>query len=140
MDASGYPLPLPDACTQPFWAGCAAGQLRYQQCAQCAHVQRIPRDLCEHCQCRRLQWMTSQRLGTVLSFTTVYRAPLPAFKSALPYVIALLDMDEGFRIMANALPQVQQGPLAIGARVRVGFTEVHGMALPVVHSFEEIQT
>ena len=78
------------------------------------------------------------RKGTVLTFTTVYRAPLPVFKEMLPYVIAIVDMDEGFRVMANALPQVQQGPLAIGARVQIGFTDVHGMALPVLQQLLEV--
>jgi uncharacterized OB-fold protein len=72
----------------------------------------------------------------VLTFTTVYRAPLPAFKEMVPYVIAIVDMDEGFRVMANALPQCRNG-MEIGARVRVGFEDVHGMALPVVESVVE---
>ena len=79
---------------------------------------------------RRLE----QRTGTVLSFTTVYRAPLPVFKDMVPYVIAIVDLDEGFRVMANALPQVQQGALQIGARVRIGVQEVQGMALPVLEA------
>lgn len=137
MSMSNYPLPRPDAHTQAYWDGCAQGELRYQQCAHCGHVQCIPRSLCERCQGSQLQWKASQCLGTVLSHTTVYRAPLPAFKAMLPYVIAIVDMDEGFRVMANALPRVQQGPLAIGARVRIGFHEVHGTALPVLQSFEE---
>lgn len=126
-----YPLPRPNAQTQPYWDGCALGELRYQCCADCASVQPIPRSLCQQCHSQRLDWKVSQRSGTVLSFTTVYRAPLPVFKSMVPYVIAIVDMDEGFRVMANALAPATQG-LAIGARVRVDFQDVEGMALPVV--------
>lgn len=136
MSVSQYPLPRPDAHTRNFWDGCAEGELRYQRCAQCGHVQCIPRSLCEQCQGTDLQWSVSRRAGTVLTRTTVHRAPLAAFKEMVPYVIAIVDMDEGFRVMANALPVVQQDAIAIGNRVRIGFKNVHGMALPVIESVE----
>lgn len=136
MTSANYPLPRPNAQTQPYWDGAAAGELRYQCCAGCGHVQRIPRSLCEQCQSSQLDWRGSQRTGTVLTFTTVYRAPLPVFKDMVPYVIAIVDMDEGFRVMANALTQGRES-LEIGARVRIGFQDVHGMALPVVETVLE---
>ncbi len=132
-----YPLPRANAQTQAYWDGCAQGELRYQCCGQCGQVQCIPRSLCGRCQSSNLQWSASKREGTVLTFTTVYRAPLPAFKDMVPYVIAIVDLDEGFRVMANALPIVQQAALAIGSRVRIGFKEVQGMALPVLESILE---
>jgi uncharacterized OB-fold protein len=136
MTMTSYPLPRPNAQTRAYWDGAATGALRYQCCAGCGHVQRIPRSLCERCQSSRLDWKDSRRTGTLLTFTTVHRAPLPAFKDMVPYVIAIVDMDEGFRVMANALPHCRGG-LAIGARVRIGFQDVHGMALPVVEAVVE---
>lgn len=136
MTTNDYPLPRPNAQTQPYWDGAAAGELRYQRCAACGHVQRIPRSLCEQCQGDRLDWKQSERQGIVLTFTTVHRAPLPAFKEMTPYVIAIVDMDEGFRVMANAALR-DTSDLAIGARVRIGFRDVHGMALPVVEAIGE---
>lgn len=133
MTTNNYPLPRPNAQTRPYWDGAAKGELRYQCCADCGRVQLIPRSLCEQCHGARLDWKCSERGGTVLTFTTVHRAPLPAFKDMVPYVIAIVDMDEGFRVMANARAQ-DGGGLAIGARVRIGFREVHGMALPVVEA------
>ncbi|MCT9812827.1 Zn-ribbon domain-containing OB-fold protein [Acidovorax sp. Be4] len=132
-----YPLPRANAQTNAYWDGCAQGELRYQRCGQCGQVQCIPRSLCDRCQSSDLPWSASRREGTVLTFTTVYRAPLPAFKEMLPYVIAIVDLDEGFRVMANALSCVPPDALAIGARVRIGFKEVHGMALPVLESILE---
>lgn len=139
MTSANYPLPRPNAQTKHYWDGAAAGELRYQCCAACGHVQRIPRSLCEQCQCSQLDWRNSQRTGTVLTFTTVHRAPLPVFKDMVPYVIAIVDMDEGFRVMANALPQACE-KLAIGSRVRIGFHNIHGMALPVLGSVLEAAT
>lgn len=133
MSTMNFPLPTPNATTKPYWDACAEGELRYQQCENCGTVQLIPRSLCEHCQSQQLQWKTSQRQGTVLSFTIVYRAPLPVFKAQVPYAMAIVDMDEGFRVVANASPQAQPA-LAIGAKVRMGFTSEHGMAMPIVEA------
>lgn len=131
MSTMQFPFPTPNAQTKPYWDACAQGELRYQHCGKCGAVQRIPRSLCEHCQSQALQWKTSARQGTVLSFTIVHRAPLPVFKGQVPYAIVMVDMDEGFRVMANALPVAQQA-LAMGAKVSIGFTSDHGMALPIV--------
>lgn len=132
-----FPLPRADAQTQPYWDGAAAGELRYQSCVDCGRVQLIPRSLCEQCRGSKLNWQNSKCTGTVLTFTTVFRAPLDVFKDKVPYVIAIVDMDEGFRVMVNALPQAREN-LEIGARVSIGFHDVHGMALPVLATVLEV--
>lgn len=131
------PLPRPNAQTRPYWDACARGQLKYQSCTRCGRVQFTPRALCEQCQCTDLGWHLSERIGTVLTFTTVHRAPLPVFKAMTPYVIALIDMKEGFRLMANATADVSQ-KIAIGSTVQIGFTEVDGTTLPMVQSLIEV--
>jgi hypothetical protein len=123
------PLPRPTAESGPFWEGCAHGVLRYQRCAQCGTVQRIPRSLCAHCHATALTWHDAAGFGRVLSHTTVHRAPSAAFREEVPYAIALIDMDEGFRLMTNVAGGAS-APLAIGARVRIGFRNVEGVALP----------
>lgn len=123
------PLPRPTAETQPFWDGCAAGVVRYQCCQSCGTVQRVPRALCATCQSDALAWRDAGGFGHVLSHTTVHRAPTPAFRGDVPYVIALVDMDEGFRLMVNVAGGTA-APLDIGSRVRIGFHEVEGVSLP----------
>lgn len=125
-----FPLPRPDAQTRPFWDGCRQDRLMYQRCRTCESVQFTPRAICQHCHHPELAWETSSRLGTVMSHTRVHRAAHAAFRSQTPYVIAILDMDEGFRLMVNADPSIANA-IRIGHRVRVGFTIVGDMALPV---------
>lgn len=120
------PMPAVTPETAPFWEGCNAGELRYQQCARCAHVQVVPRALCARCQSRTLEWRRSTAHGTVASATTVKRPP-PAFRERVPYVIALVDIDEGFRLMVNVRDGREPG---IGARVRIVFRDEGGQALP----------
>lgn len=129
------PLPRATAETTPFWEGCALGKLRYQRCASCGAVQLIPRSLCSECQSRDLDWCESHRLGAVLSFTIVHRAPSAAFESELPYAIAIVDMDEGFRVMANVVGGAT-ARLQVDSRVRIGFRRIDGVALPEAEVFE----
>ena len=125
-----FPLPKPDAQTRPFWEACQSGRLLCQRCAVCGVVQFTPRASCMHCHNEQLAWEESSRQGTVMSYTRVHRAPNPAFKQKTPYVIVMLDMDEGFRLMANTSATVQDS-IGIGSRVSVGFEPVDGMMLPV---------
>jgi uncharacterized OB-fold protein len=127
------PLPQATAESRPFWDGCAAGELRFQRCRHCGKSQFIPRTLCEKCQHADLEWHVASGLGRILSFTVVYRAPTPAFREDLPYVIALVDLDEGFRQMVN-MDHDLATPLAIGQPVRIGFRQVDGVALPHAHA------
>lgn len=115
---------MTDAVAAHFWAGCAAGELRYQHCPVCARVQFYPRPFCAACGAEP-QWAVSRGRGTLYSITTVARAPTPDFAPLAPYNIALVDLDEGFRMMAHAKPG-----LAIGARVRIVFYRLGERMLP----------
>ncbi|MGE5202496.1 MAG: Zn-ribbon domain-containing OB-fold protein [Acidobacteriota bacterium] len=106
---------MTDAIAAHFWAGCATGELRYQHCPVCARVQFYPRPFCAACGAAP-QWAVSRGRGTLYSLTTVARAPTPDFAPLAPYDIALIDLDEGFRMMAHAA-----AGLEIGDRVRIIF-------------------
>jgi uncharacterized protein len=123
------PVPVPNAETRPFWEACARGELLYQRCVSCGRAQFYPRAHCAHCHSGGLEWRRSLGVGAVYSHTTVHRAPTPAFKPMVPYVIALVDLDEGFRMMMNVL-DCEPSKVAIGTRVRVVFRESDGALLP----------
>jgi uncharacterized OB-fold protein len=123
------PRPVPTPETRPFWAGCADGRLRYQACRDCGAVQKLPHAYCEACHSSALEWRDSARIGRILSHTTVHRAPTPAFRAALPYVIVLVEMNEGFRLLVNLHGGAQPG-LAIDAEVEIDFVAVQGTMLP----------
>ena len=124
------PIPAATADTREFWDACGRGELMYQVCGSCAGVQFYPRRHCAACQADELEWRHSAGLGAVYSHTTVYRAPTPAFKADVPYVIALVDLDEGFRMMVNILG-CEPSAVAIGSRMRIVFRPAGGgAALP----------
>jgi uncharacterized OB-fold protein len=123
------PLPKPNADTCLYWEAAAQGRLIYQHCNSCGKPQFYPRSICAACHGNQLEWRESKGDGTIATFTEVLRAPTTAFREMVPYVIALVDMDEGFRMMVNIVEGDMAG-LAIGARTRTVFREVEGMTLP----------
>jgi len=114
-----------DKYTAHFWEGCALGELRYQHCSDCAAAQLHARAFCVRCGGARLEWRKALGSGKVYALTCVERAPTDAFRALAPYVIVLVDLDEGMRMMAHGVPG-----LAIGTRVRAGFFEHGGRSLP----------
>ena len=115
---------MADALAEHFWQGCAEGQLRYQRCSACGAAQFYPRPFCLRCGSAP-SWAVSGGLGTVYAATRVSRAPAPDFAALAPYDILLVDLDEGFRMMAHGA-----SGLAIGERVRVGFRRHGDRAVP----------
>ncbi|WP_298216836.1 Zn-ribbon domain-containing OB-fold protein [Acidocella sp.] len=114
------PLPHPNATTQPFWSGCQQGRFELQRCEACGHMQFPPRLACTSCHSGALGWVNASGRGTVYSFTTVYRAPIEAFKPDLPYIIAMIELEEGPRAMMN-LRGADPERIAIGMEVEIFF-------------------
>lgn len=97
----GVPLPNPSTVSKPFWEGCASGELRYQRCGACGGAVFNPSPRCRNCASDDLGWEVSGGLGAVYSHSTVWRPAGPEFAS--PYVVAIVDVDEGFQILANVI-------------------------------------
>ena len=114
-----------DELAKHFWEGCAARELRYQQCDQCSRAQYYPRPFCAVCGHESLSWLVAAGTGTVYSATDIIRAPSPTFEKLVPYTMVLIDLDEGLRMMGHAAPQ-----LSIGDRVKVAYREHEGRFLP----------
>ncbi len=124
---SERPLPRPTPLTQPHWDGCREGVLRVQRCRDCGAFGFIPQPLCCACSSDGVEWTESRGHGSVYSFTVVHRAPHPAF--AVPYIVAIVTLDEGFEMLANL--ECEPARAAIGARVRVAFRAASdAIALP----------
>ena len=89
------PVPRPNGDTQPFWDACNEERLVYQSCQSCGHAQFYPRSACVKCESTDLAWQEAKPAGTVHTFTIVNRAPSPAFRGDVPYVLALIDLTRG---------------------------------------------
>ena len=123
--------PKPTPQSQPFWDGTAKGEYRVQECARCgAHV-FYPRYNCTECGATELRWKPASGRGTVYTFTVARRPTHPAFADRVPYVIAVVELDEGPHVTTNIV-DCDPEQVAIGMPVEVRFEEpVDGVALPV---------
>ncbi len=129
-EAPARPLPQPTDLTRPYWQAAARGELHMQHCGACGRWQFYPRPFCIHCEADALQWRAVSGLGRIYTYTVNHRAPNAFMKARLPYVVAIVELDEGPRLMANVLGNaVDQA--SIGKRVKVTFEAVsEEVALP----------
>ena len=114
------PIPQIKADSRPYWDAAAKDELKLQRCSRCTAFQSIPRSHCADCHCEQLQWLTVPRQGTVVSFSIVHRGPSKAFKDDVPYVLALVDLEVGARLMLNIRGDDRER-VAIGDAVEIFF-------------------
>jgi len=111
-----------------FWEGVKAGKLLIQRCAACGRLRHPPGPMCPGCQ--SLEWSAREASGrgTVYSFVVAHDPPVPPFQ--YPHAIALVELEEGTRLVAN-LVGIDPKAVRIGLPVRVEFAEVEeGLVLP----------
>lgn len=125
------PVPKPTPETLPFWEGTAAGELRIQRCNTCERFYFYPRPFCPHCNSDDVEWRVTSGHGTLASYIINYR-PMPFFELEGPQIIALVELDEGVRMMSN-LVGVEPVPekLVLGMRLTVSFDPRGDQFLPV---------
>lgn len=99
--------------------------IAYQRCTGCGHRWYFRRDFCPRCGAGVPVEMQASGLGTIHAATLVTRAPSEALRPHAPYLIVLVDADEGFRLMAHAATH-----LGIGARVRCRFVSFGSTLIP----------
>ena len=124
------PIPkFPEPDTEPFWEATKDHELKYQVCDDCGGVVWHPRRHCTHCTSLNLSWKTSKGEGTVYTYSVVRQNYHPAFRERIPYIVAWVDLDEGFRMLTNVV-DVDPEQVSIGQRVRVRWLDQEGLALP----------
>ncbi len=101
-----------------------SGRLGFQRCHDCGAAIFYPRVLCPACGGVSLEWRESSGGGTVYATTAVYR------RDAEPYTVALVDLDEGFRMMSR-VEGVPAEEVEIGARVRLQINREGDSPVPV---------
>ena len=124
------PRPVPTVESAEFWNGTLGGELRVQHCTACGHNQLYPRSVCTNCHSADLTWRAASGAGSVYSVTVVRRAPNAALAADVPYAIALIELDEGPRLLANIVGCAPDD-IRIDQRVRVDFDdECEGVRVP----------
>jgi uncharacterized OB-fold protein len=116
------PQPLIDSDSRPYWEGLARGELRIQQCDNCSRHVFYPRSICPHCFSQKLSWITAAGRGTIYSYTVVHQA-YGAFADIVPFVIAIVELEEKVRMMTRIVNTPRE-EIAIGKPVRITFHKI----------------
>ena len=125
--------PMVNRDSQFFWDGTKLGELRIQKCNACGATRFPPGPACQSCDAYDRGHDVAAGTGTVFSYV-VHRHP-PVTGKELPIVIALIDLDEGVRMVGevvDALSDAGEGEVEIGTRLRVDFRTIDDeLTLPV---------
>lgn len=117
-------IPVPTPESRPFWDAAQRHALELPFCRGCGKAHYYPRALCPHCLSPDLEWRQTSGRGTLHTFTVVHRGAKD-FPLGTPYVMAIVELEEGPRLMTN-LVGVTPDPAAlrIGMPVQVEFRDV----------------
>lgn len=123
------PVPHVSPISKPFWDAAARGKLLAQRCLACGSYVFYPRAWCPHCFGLELEWKEMTGKGEVHTYSVVHAAPCVGFEADVPYVLAVVQLEEGTRMMANVIgcrPDV----VRVGLAVEVVFEDRDGVRLP----------
>ena len=117
------PLPRPYQDTAEYWSAAREHRFVLQRCKSCGEHQFYPRGVCSHCLSSDLEWKEASGRGTVYSFSVNHRAPHPGFADNLPFVLAIVALEEGPRMMTNIV-DCDPESVTIGMDVTVTFDDI----------------
>jgi hypothetical protein len=123
-----FPRPTPD--TQPFFDAAAKGELQLPKCLDCEEIFFYPRSWCPRCSSDRLEWVTCSGRATLHTYLISSR-PAPGFEDEAPYAIAVVQLQEGPRMMTNivGVPQTPEH-LVLDMELEVVFVPQGDVVLP----------
>ncbi|MDZ4363264.1 Zn-ribbon domain-containing OB-fold protein [Brevundimonas sp.] len=128
MSQTEFDFPVTDL-SRPYWEAAAQGRLIAPKCDDCGRFFFAPEIACTHCFSLNWTWSSVAGQGEVYSYTTIHRAPQPGM--AAPYVLAAIDLPEGFAMFAHVVDCPSEA-LVCGLPVQVDFRPLHdGRIAPV---------
>ena len=117
------PLPVVQPWSKPFWEGAKQHKLMIQICNDCGLKIFYPRKYCPDCWSANLAWFEASGRGKVFSYSITMAGVEERFGEDLPYVLALVDLEEGIRMMTNIV-DCKPEEVIIGIDVEVAFKDV----------------
>ena len=119
------PVPHPNIETQFFWDKVQEDQLWLQYCNDCRAFYFYPRFFCPKCLGKNVEWKQASGRGKLHTYMINHRAA-PGFDAEAPYAIAVVELDEGVRMMSN-IHGVENTPekLVLDMPLRVTFEEIN---------------
>lgn len=118
------PRPRPqDPIEQDFWERCQSGRLHFQRCSACHGWRHLPRYMCARCGSPEFTWEPSSGRGKLFSWTVTHQALHPAFAGEVPFIAAVVEMEEGVR-MATRLVDCELEQVVLDMPVDLTFEQL----------------
>lgn len=94
--------PIADGINLEFYKECEkSGKLNFQKCLDCGTWRHLPRYRCPQCGSDRWEWSPSSGKGKLYSWTVTHKPAIPVFQAVVPYIIAVVELEEGVRMVAT---------------------------------------
>lgn len=114
--------------TAAYWDALEEGRLQFQRCGACGNAWLPPREECPRCLAADWTWETAMGRGRVVSWVVYHRSPHPLFADRVPYNVAVVELEEGPRLITNLLDPDGLG-IRIDAAVRLEVQREGSLAL-----------
>jgi uncharacterized OB-fold protein len=116
-------LPQPDEASRPYFEGLRRHDLTIMRCLACGAHRFPARPRCDQCWSTEFEWVRASGQGTVYSFAVMHRVYHPAFKGEAPYNLAVIELEEGPRMLANVV-DCPNDRIRVGMPVEAVFDDV----------------
>lgn len=115
----------------PYWAALREGRLDYQHCADCQHDWLPARESCPACLSPNTLWLKASGKAKLVSFVVYHKAYAPHLGDKVPYNVAIVELDEGPRLLSNIEGEAGHAGWHEGMRLHFRIGESCGRAIPV---------
>lgn len=124
-----FPIPEITDVSRPYWEGLADGLLKYQHCRSCGDNWLPSRGACPTCLAPNPEWLTASGTGKVVTWVIYHHAYADHLKDKVPYNVAIVELDEGPRLLTNIINSGTEADLNVGSKVGLAIEEEAGVAL-----------
>ncbi len=119
------PVPAPGPDTREFWEACRQHRLQVQRCAACGRFRFAPAPICHACHSREYEWVVSEGIGEVYTWTITHRPFHPAVADAVPYNTVVVRLhDCGGAMITSNLVGIPNDEIRPGMLVMVDWDDI----------------
>jgi uncharacterized OB-fold protein len=97
------PMPVITPVNEPYWSGLTEGELRFQRCDDCGNAWLPAREECPRCLSDKVSWEPASGRGRIISWVVYHSAVHQSFADRIPYNVAVVELDEGPRLITNII-------------------------------------
>ena len=130
--AYNKPIPMPQGESDIYWKKAKSGELWLRSCNACGNAYFYPRDISPCCFSKDTEWIKASGKATLFTYGIVQRAPHPGFVDDIPFVTAVVELEEGPKMATNiVIDEPSPDNLIIGMDLEVVFEDINDdLALP----------